>query len=542
MTAPFECWISHFSGLDCAALSKSVAASVAALPPAPNRERINQETCMKVVFSGPTDVGAGAVAVAVGEERVLSAAAKDLDGKTSGAITRAMAVSRFQGKKGQILSLPAPAGIKASRIVLFGLGKADALDAKTAEEAGGHVVAHIQGTGDKAGLVMASLPQGASLRPASFAAHFAFGAQLRSYRFDKYRTKEKSEEKPALTELTVALRTPDEARRRYAALDSIAQGVFFTRDLVSEPANVIYPESLAQQARTLSRLGVKVEVLDKALMKALGMGALLGVAQGSARDPRLVVMRWNGAKKAKSGQPLAFLGKGVTFDTGGISIKPSKGMEDMKWDMAGAATVIGLMKALALRKAKADVVGVVGLVENMPSGTAQRPGDVVKTMSGQTIEVINTDAEGRLVLADALWYTQKRFKPRFMIDLATLTGAIIVSLGNHQAGLFANDDKLADRLRVAGEAVGERLWRMPLGPEYDKQINSAIADMKNIGDGGGGSITAAQLLQRFVNDVPWAHLDIAGTAWSGKDAATTPKGATAFGVRLLDHFVSEYYE
>ncbi len=285
-------------------------------------------------------------------------------------------------------------------------------------------------------------------------------------------------------------------------------------------------------------------MLDKRQMKALGMGALLGVAQGSVQDPRLVVMRWSGAGKGKgSGQPLAFLGKGVTFDTGGISIKPSKGMEDMKWDMAGAGTVIGLMKALALRKAKVDVVGVVGLVENMPSGNAQRPGDVVKSMSGQTIEVINTDAEGRLVLADALWYTQQRFKPRFMVDLATLTGAIIVSLGHHQAGLFANDDKLADRLRAAGEAVNERLWRMPLGPEYDKQINSDIADMKNIGDGGGaGSITAAQFLQRFVNDVPWAHLDIAGTAWSGKDAPTTPKGATAFGVRLLDQFVSEYYE
>jgi leucyl aminopeptidase len=307
---------------------------------------------------------------------------------------------------------------------------------------------------------------------------------------------------------------------------------------------VIYPETLAQQAKTLAKYGVKVEVLDKRQMKALGMGALLGVAQGSVQDPRLVVMRWNGGGKGKgAGQPLAFLGKGVTFDTGGISIKPSKGMEDMKWDMAGAATVIGLMKALALRKAKVDVVGVVGLVENMPSGNAQRPGDVVKSMSGQTVEVINTDAEGRLVLADALWYTQQRFKPRFMVDLATLTGAIIVSLGHHQAGLFANDDKLADRLRAAGEAVNERLWRMPLGPEYDKQIASNIADMKNISDGGGaGSITAAQFLQRFVNDVPWAHLDIAGTAWSGKDAPTTPKGATAFGVRLLDQFVSEYYE
>jgi leucyl aminopeptidase len=501
---------------------------------------------MKIVFSGPAASGTGAVVVAIGEERVFSPAAKELDDKTSGAITRAMAASRFKGKKGQILEVPAPAGVKASRILLVGLGKPDALDARTAEEAGGHVIAHLQGSADKTAAMLASLPSGAGLRPASFAAHFAFGAQLRSYRFDKYRTKEKVEDKPSLTDLTIAVRSPDEARLRYAPLDSIAQGVFLTRDLVSEPANVIYPETLAQQAKTLTKYGVKVEVLDKNQMKTLGMGALLGVAQGSAQDPRLVVMRWSGTGKVKgksAGQPLAFLGKGVTFDTGGISIKPSKGMEDMKWDMAGSATVIGLMKALALRKAKVDVVGVVGLVENMPSGTAQRPGDVVKTMSGQTVEVINTDAEGRLVLADALWYTQQRFKPRFMVDLATLTGAIIVSLGHHQAGMFANDDKLADRLRAAGEAVNERLWRMPLGPEYDKQLTSQIADMKNISDGGGaGSITAAQFLQRFVNDVPWAHLDIAGTAWSGKDAPTTPKGATAFGVRLLDRFVSENYE
>ena len=500
---------------------------------------------MKIAFSSPTESGAGAVAVAIGEGRVLSAAAKELDGQTAGVISRAMATSRFDGKKGQILAIVAPAGIKASRIVLFGLGKADALDVKTAEDAGGHVTAHLLSSGDKSGLVMASLPSGAGLRPANFAAHFAYGARLRGYRFDKYRTKEKPEDKPALTELTLSLRTPDEARRRFAPLDQIAQGVFMTRDLVSEPANVIYPESLAQQAKTLTRHGVKVEVLDVRQMKALGMGALLGVAQGSAREARMVIMRWNGApKKGKAaGQPLAFLGKGVTFDTGGISIKPSKGMEDMKWDMAGSATVIGLMKALALRKVKVDVVGVVGLVENMPSGTAQRPGDVVKTMSGQTVEVINTDAEGRLVLADALWYTQQRFKPRFMVNLATLTGAIIMALGHHQAGIFANDDKLADRLRAAGEAVGERLWRMPLGPEYDKQLTSNIADMKNISDGGGaGSITAAQFLQRFVNGVPWAHLDIAGTAWSGKDAPTVPKGATAFGVRLLDRFVADHYE
>jgi leucyl aminopeptidase len=277
-------------------------------------------------------------------------------------------------------------------------------------------------------------------------------------------------------------------------------------------------------------------------MAKLGMRSLLGVGQGSEHDSQLVVMVWQGAGDMKKHPPVAFVGKGVTFDTGGISIKPAAGMEEMKWDMAGAGAVIGAMKALALRKAKANVVGVVGLVENMPSGTAQRPGDVVKSMSGQTIEVINTDAEGRLVLADALWYCQDRFKPSAMIDLATLTGAIMISLGKEHAGLFSNNEELAAALLKAGGEVGETLWRMPLGDAYDKMINSDIADMKNVGGRWGGSITAAQFLKRFVNDLPWAHLDIAGTAWSEKDAPTVPKGATAFGVRLLERLVADRYE
>jgi leucyl aminopeptidase len=287
-------------------------------------------------------------------------------------------------------------------------------------------------------------------------------------------------------------------------------------------------------------------VLDEPAMRELGMGALLGVAQGSAKPPRLVVMQWRGAGKDKDDgepAPLAFIGKGVTFDTGGISIKPAAGMGEMKWDMAGSAVVIGLLRLLAARKAKVNAIGVVGLVENMPSGTAQRPGDIVTSMSGQTIEVLNTDAEGRLVLADAMWYCQDRFKPRLMIDLATLTGAIVVALGHHNAGLFTNDDELATRLIEAGKAVGEEVWRLPLAEAYDRDIDSDAADVKNIGGGrAGGSITAAQFLQRFVNKVPWAHLDIAGMAWSSKDAPTVPKGATAFGLRLLDHFVAQYYE
>jgi leucyl aminopeptidase len=332
------------------------------------------------------------------------------------------------------------------------------------------------------------------------------------------------------------------AKRVYQKLEKIADGVFLTRDLVSEPANILYPATLAAQAKTLAALGVAVEILDEKKMKKLGMGSLLGVGQGSLRPSRLVVMQWKGNPKAKDA-PLAILGKGVTFDTGGISIKPAAGMEDMKWDMAGAGVVIGLMKALAGRKARVNVVGMVGLVENMPSGAAQRPGDIVTSMSGQTIEVLNTDAEGRLVLADVLWYCQDRFKPRFMIDLATLTGAIIIALGHEHAGLFSNNDELAERLAAAGKAVGEALWRMPLGEAYDRQLDSDAADVRNIGGGrDAGSITAAQFLQRFVNKTPWAHLDIAGTAWSKKDAPTVPKGATAFGVRLLERFIADHYE
>jgi leucyl aminopeptidase len=315
--------------------------------------------------------------------------------------------------------------------------------------------------------------------------------------------------------------------------------------LVSEPPNVLNPAEMADRCKKLTELGLKVEVLGPREMTRLGFGALLGVAQGSVNEPRMVVMQWNGAgngRKRGTAKPVAFIGKGVTFDTGGISIKPAGGMEDMKWDMAGAGTVVGLMAALAGRKAKVDAVGLVGLVENMPSGTAQRPGDVVKTYSGQTVEVINTDAEGRLVLADVLWYCQQKFDPRFMIDLATLTGAMIVALGHEYAGMFSNDDALAQKLASVGQDTNEKVWRFPLHEEYDKLIRSDIADMKNIGGRPAGSISAAQFIKRFVNDKPWVHLDIAGMAWSNKDAPCVPKGATAFGVRLLDRLVAEHYE
>jgi leucyl aminopeptidase len=499
---------------------------------------------MKIGFAVPAASSlakaTGVLVAAAFADKTLGPAAKELDALAGGAIARAVKNARFSGKKGEIFGFPAPSGLTANHVLLFGLGDPDKLDANTAEEAGGTVMGRLQGLREKGALVLAALPGDAKMKPGNFAAHFAFGAHLRSYRFDKYRTKEKPEDKPVIAEVMIALKAAEEAKKRFAPLAGVAEGIFLTRDVVSEPPNVIYPETLAQRAKTLTRDGVKVEVLDVPAMRKLGMGALLGVGQGSVRDARLVVMQWNGGKKGA--QPVAFIGKGVTFDTGGISIKPAKGMEDMKWDMAGAGTVIGLMKALAKRKAKVNAVGIVGLVENMPDGNAQRPGDVVTSMSGQTIEVLNTDAEGRLVLADAMWYCQDRFKPKFMVDLATLTGAIIMALGTHRAGLFSNNDKLADHLKDAGSVMGEQLWRMPLGPEYDKMINSQIADVANIGDGGAGSVTAAQFLQRFVNDVPWAHLDIAGTAWSKRDTAMVPKGATAFGLRLLDRMVAEHYE
>ena len=499
---------------------------------------------MKITFAAAPPGEPDTLVVGAFADRALSAAAGEIDGRTDGALTWAMSAGRFTGAGEQFVDVVAPAGVKAGRIVLAGLGKPGAIDEIGAQNLGGSLAAHLDRVGAKrAAVIVDQWSGGAKISATALAANLAYGARLRSYRFDKYRTKEKPESKPTLVALAVVDRRPRQAQAAFVGLDRVADGVFFTRDLVSEPANVIYPESLAARAKTLSKLGVDVEVLTEARMRKLGMNALLGVGQGSSRDSRLVVMRWKAAPKGSKEPPLAFIGKGVTFDTGGISIKPAAGMESMKWDMGGAGAVIGLMKALAGRRAKVDAVGVVGLVENMPSANAQRPGDVVTSMSGQTIEVINTDAEGRLVLADALWYCQSRFKPRIMVDLATLTGAIVVALGKYQAGLFSNDDALADKLIAAGRAVGEPLWRMPLGERYDNDINSDIADVKNVGKNReAGSVTAAQFLQRFVNERSWAHLDIAGMAWSKANTGTVPKGGTGFGVRLLDRFVADNYE
>ena len=499
---------------------------------------------MKITFANLELPQKGVLVVGVLDGRKLCSSADSINKKIGGGLVRAMKASQFTGSRGQSLSLFAPAGCKLDHIFMVGLGKPGSVDAIGMQALGGLIYGALSKKGHSLVEVMIDTIKDSKMRSDEIASELAFGARLRSYRFDKYRTKESADSKPTLKNLRILCNGPAKARGAFAPKNKVADGVFFTRDLVSEPANILYPDTLAKQAQSLINLGVKVEVIGETKMRKLGMGALLGVGQGSVRESKMVIMQWNGKKgKSKKDAPVAFVGKGVTFDTGGISIKPSSGMEDMKWDMGGSGVVIGLMKALAGRKANANVIGAVGLVENMPSGSAQRPGDIVKSMSGQTIEVLNTDAEGRLVLADVLWYTKNRFKPKFMVDLATLTGAIIISLGSEKAGLFSNDDKLSRQLYDAGEAVGESVWRMPLGKNYDKMIDCDAADMKNISGGrGAGSITAAQFLHRFVGKTPWAHLDIAGVTWTNKTTSIVPKGGTAFGVRLLDRLVADYYE
>lgn len=491
---------------------------------------------LDIAFAKPTLPKVGALVLLVGEGEMPSGLWQQANEATDGAIARAFAAAEFKGGKGKTCTVLAP-GAGLSRVVAVGLGKPGELTSRVLNEAGGHAAAALLRE------PTAAVATGA-LEPAQVA-EVAFGAALRAYRFDKYRTKEKPEDKPKLTKLTLLTGDPARAKSAWEPQQGVAKGVFLSRDLVAEPPNVLNPAEMADRCKQLSELGVKVEVLGPREMSRLGFGALLGVAQGSTNEPRMVVMQWNGVSangRKSKGKPVAFIGKGVTFDTGGISIKPAGGMEDMKWDMAGAGAVVGLMAALAGRKAKVDAVGLVGLVENMPSGNAQRPGDVVKSYSGQTVEVINTDAEGRLVLADVIWYCQQKFDPRFIVDLATLTGAMIVALGHEYAGMFSNDDALAQKLSTAGQETGEKVWRFPLDDAYDQLIKSDIADMKNIGGRPAGSISAAQFIKRFVNGKPWAHLDIAGVAWSTKDAPCVPKGATAFGVRLLDRLVAEHYE
>jgi leucyl aminopeptidase len=468
----------------------------------------------------------------------LGSAARKLLAPSGDLLTRAAAAEQFKGKNGACLDIVAPAGLELSRLVVIGVGKLRDLKEGDFVKLGGTAMGKIPPMANEA-TIIADLP-GNGPKPDE-TAELALGLRLRAYSFDRYKTKRKEGEETAKeVKVSIAVDSVAAVEKAYASREAVANGVSIARDLINEPPNVLFPEEFARRATSLKKLGVAVDVLDVAAMKKLGMNALLGVGQGSEHESRTVIMRWNGGKKGSD--PVAFIGKGVCFDTGGISIKPAGNMEDMKGDMAGAACVVGLMHALAARKAKVNAVGAIGIVENMPDGKAQRPGDIVTTMSGQTIEIINTDAEGRLVLADVLHYVNKEYKPKFMIDLATLTGAIVVALGHEHAGLFANDDKLAERLIKAGNATGEKLWRMPLGPEYDKKIDSKFADMKNVGGRDGGSITAAQLLQRFVDKTPWAHLDIAGTGMGSPQTEINKSWASGFGVRLLDRLVADYYE
>jgi leucyl aminopeptidase len=455
-----------------------------------------------------------------------------------GQLAKAVKAAKFEAKRDSVLDVLAP-GAGFDRILIVGLGAIDGLGGKELELLGGTIAGALQGVKAKAAGVLVELPPKSKVKLEEAAALIASGASLRVYSFDGYKSK-KPENGSALGELTLHTAAAANAKQVFEPLSAIREGVHLARDLVNEPANILVPIEFANRAKALAKSGVEIEILSPAQMKKLGMGALLGVAQGSPNEPRLVVMKWNGGKTGE--KPVAFIGKGVTFDTGGISIKPAAGMEDMKGDMGGAACVAGLMLALAKRKAKVNVVGAIGIVENSVDGNAQRPGDVVKSMSGQTIAVLNTDAEGRLVLADVLWYIQDRFKPKFMVNLATLTGAILVALGKEHAGLFSNNDELSVRLAEAGIATGERVWRMPLTPEYDKLIDHDVADMKNIGGRFAGSITAAQFLQRFVNKVPWAHLDVAGTAMDSVKSPINQSWASGWGVRLLNRLVKDHYE
>ncbi|MBN8828662.1 MAG: leucyl aminopeptidase [Sphingobacteriia bacterium] len=443
----------------------------------------------------------------------------------------------FNGKKGESFV----ATINNNIHIFFGIGKRSDINLDNIELLGGKCYAVMAAY--KLANIAIYIDQAPlqHLENHEAAAKFASGIRLRAYRFDKYRTNQKPEDKVKLVNITFILEKAKDAQKEWKQVKLLSDAVYVARDLVCEPPNVLYPESFEERCLELKKLGVDIEVLDEEKMRSLGMNTLLGVGQGSIRESRVVVMNYKGGNKTT--KPIAFLGKGVTFDSGGLSLKSAGGMEDMKYDMAGAATVTGLMHHLASRKAKVNVVGVIGLVENMPDGAAQRPSDVVVSMSGQTVEVINTDAEGRLVLADILWYTQDRYKPQFMVDLATLTGAITITFGHYYAGLFSNNDELADKLFKTSQKVSEKLWRLPLGEEYEKCLHSEIADIQHTSnEKGAGSITAAQFLHHFVNNTPWAHLDIASMAWTKKDLEISPKGPTAFGVRLLSQFVMDYYD
>jgi leucyl aminopeptidase len=485
--------------------------------------------------------------VLAGDGVALGGRGKELDQRSNGAIGKAAEAAQYKGKKKTTAELLAPPRIGVSRLVLLGVGKVGDLEENDWVLLGGTAAGVIAARKCKSASLVAESPEHGAPKPEVLAALLAFGAALRSYEFRKYLTKKSSDDDNGkagpdkLQKLVIHCADPDKARAAFARYEAVVNGVMLARDLVNEPANVLGPVEFADRVKELEEVGVEVEILDAEALEKEKMGSLLAVAQGSVRPARVAIMQWHGGKSKRS-KPIAFIGKGVVFDTGGISIKPAGGMEDMKGDMGGSACVVGLMHALAERKANVNAVGIIGIVENMPSGTAMRPGDIVTAHSGQTVEVLNTDAEGRLVLADLISYVQEHFKPKLMIDLATLTGAIMVSLGKEYAGLFANDDKLAGDLLDASTSTGEKIWRMPLDKAYDKMVESKNADIKNIGGRWGGACTAAAFLKFFVKDTPWAHIDLAGTAMDAPKSDINPSWGSGWGVRLLDRFVSDKYE
>ncbi|MFC7052839.1 leucyl aminopeptidase [Hansschlegelia quercus] len=488
---------------------------------------------LKIAIRKLGDDLSGVVVVLAGPNLAFGPATTAFLSPIETAVGRAAAAERFKAKAGSGFTLLAPLISSVDRVIVVGRG--DGEERPDYVKLGGQIAGKLPSSAEHATVLLDGLA-------AEAVADIALGLRLRAYTFDAYKTKKKDEDAGGpLSKVTLAVSDEAAAKKAWKLKEGLAEGVEIARTLVNEPANVLTPKEFAARAGELSKLGVAVEVMGDKDLKKAGFGALLAVGQGSEQESQVVIMRWNGAKD-EDAQPIAFVGKGVVFDTGGISIKPGGGMEDMKGDMAGAACVVGLMHALASRKAKVNVIGAIGCVENMPDGKAYRPGDIITGLSGQTIEIINTDAEGRLVLADVLWYVQDRFKPKFMVDLATLTGAILVALGIDNAGLFSNDDPLSEAISKAGKSTGETVWRMPLGPEYDKLIDSKFADMKQTGGRHGGSITAAQFLKRHVNGTPWAHLDIAGTGMGSPSSDTNRSWGSGWGVRLLDRLVSDAYE
>lgn len=491
--------------------------------------------------------------VLVGEKLTLGSQATEINSRCGGQLLKGADASGFKGRAKSAFDVLAPNKVNCKRIVALGYGKGASLEEADWDRVGGQALAQIAARPTASASVIVDV-EGGGVKPALIASSLAFGALLRNYSFKKYKTKgaasgeaenekDESEAKPEkLGRLVIHCADPKKAEAAFVAKQAVANGVMFARDLMNEPANVLGPVEFADRVKELEDVGLEVEILEEETLRELNMNTLLAVSQGSERPARVAIMQWNGAKSKRS-KPVAFVGKGVVFDTGGISIKPSAGMEDMKGDMGGAACVAGVMRALAERNAPVNAVGLLGLVENMPSGSAIRPGDIVTSMSGQTVEILNTDAEGRLVLADVLWYTQERFKPKFVIDLATLTGAIMIALGKEFAGAFVNDDKLADQLSDASSSTGEKIWRMPLDKAFHKMIDGKFADVKNLGGRWGGACTAAAFLERFIkSDVPWAHIDLAGTAMDAPKSDINTSWGSGWGVQLLDRLVAENYE